>query len=80
MRRAPPTKWSRPLGLVTEFRVSLSLSVQLRGITLEITGSCSRSGGDMASQYGIERNRGAKDSMTRYCRVAVDVNLAASSP
>jgi hypothetical protein len=26
--------------LVSEFRASLSLSVQLRGITLEITGSC----------------------------------------
>jgi hypothetical protein len=26
--------------LVSEFRESLSLSVQLRGITLEITGSC----------------------------------------
>jgi hypothetical protein len=36
---APPAKWSRPLGLVSEFRVSLSLSVQLRGITLKITGS-----------------------------------------
>jgi len=26
--------------LVSEFRASLSLSLQLRGITLEITGSC----------------------------------------
>jgi hypothetical protein len=37
----PPThQVVPPLGLVSEFRKSLSLSVQLRGITLEITGSC----------------------------------------